>query len=156
MPKHFLQPLAILQTGASRFLIFFQIPFCYVLCLLRVTFLAPCPLLPAATKLGQGNVFTGVCDSVHGGRGCLPQCMLGCQTPPEQTPPPGPGTHPPRNRQPPPGSRRQHTVNERPVRILLECILVQCVLFIVIRITERKWVRYPLCPLSTLSTMAQC
>ena len=34
----------------------------------------------------------------------------------EQTPP-GPGT-------PPPGSRRQHTVNERPVRILLECILV--------------------------------
>ena len=24
-------------------------------------------ILPAATKLGQGNVFTGVCDSVHGG-----------------------------------------------------------------------------------------
>ena len=23
--------------------------------------------LPAATKLGQGNVFTGVCDSGHGG-----------------------------------------------------------------------------------------
>ena len=121
-------------------------------------------LLPAATKLGQGYVFTGVCDSVHRGGGCLPQCMLGCQTPPpgsrhpppqirhttttsprqgtspppgsrhppDQAHPPGPGT-PPRNRHtttpppsryPPPGSRRQHTVNERPVRILLECTLV--------------------------------
>ena len=63
--------------------------------------------------------------------GCLPQCMLGCQ-------PPRPGRHPPdqadtppdqadtpQTRQTPsPGSRRQHTVNERPVRILLECILV--------------------------------
>ena len=37
------------------------------------------------------------------------------QTPPKQTPP-RPDT--------PPGSRLQHTVNERPVRILLECILV--------------------------------
>ena len=27
------------------------------------------PLLPAATKLDQGNVFTGVCDSVHRGVG---------------------------------------------------------------------------------------
>ena len=43
-------------------------------------------LLPPATKLGQGYVFTRVCDSVQGG--CLPQCMLG-YTPPEQTPPPG-------------------------------------------------------------------
>ena len=41
------------------------------------------------------------------------------QTPPQtrQTSPPGPGRHPP-------GSRLQHTVYERPVRILLECILV--------------------------------
>ena len=61
------------------------------------------------------------------------------QTPPEQTPPPdqtprdqtplreqtpqGPDT--PRDQTPPPGSRLQHTVNERPVRILLECILVE-------------------------------
>ena len=71
-------------------------------------------------KLGQGNVFTGICDSVHGGGGgCMPQCMLGCKppwtrhTPPDQahtprsrppqtrhttprpgTPPPGPGTPP--------------------------------------------------------------
>ena len=134
--------------------------------------------LPAATKLGQGNVFTGICDSVHR-EGCLPQCMLGChpprsrhpreQTPPwEQTPPrsrhppradtpmsryppqeadppeqsppraadtPPGSRHPPRSRHPPeadhplasrhpPGSRLQHMVNERPVRILLECILV--------------------------------
>ena len=48
-------------------------------------------LLPPATKLGQGYVFTGVCDSVHRG-GCLPQCILGypttlgADTTPEQTP----------------------------------------------------------------------
>ena len=70
------------------------------------------------------------------------------QTPPEQTPPQAdtpPSRHPPeqtppRSRHPsradtplgqtpppirhPPGSRLQHTVNERPVRILLEFILV--------------------------------
>ena len=76
------------------------------------------------------------------GEGCLPQCMLGyppplgadppqSRHPPpprEQThPPPGADTpwsrHPPRPGTPPPGSRLQHTVNERPVRILLECIL---------------------------------
>ena len=110
--------------------------------------------LPAATKLGQGNIFTGVCLST-GAEGCLPQCMLGytprtrppgsrhppeqTHTPREQTPPsPGsdlPGSrhsptrplrsrHPPKQQTPPPGSRLQHTVNERPVRILLECILV--------------------------------
>ena len=87
--------------------------------------------LPAATKLGQGNVFTSMCLST-GGRGvCLSACWdtpLGADPPPDQTPPqkqtppdqthpldqapPGPGT--------PPGSRLQHTVNERPVRILLQ------------------------------------
>ena len=48
-------------------------------------------LLPAATKLGQGNVFTGVCDSVHGGGVCLSACW---DTHPswEQTPP---GADPP-------------------------------------------------------------
>ena len=35
-----------------------------------------------------------------------------------------PGADSPRSRHPPPGSILQHTVNERPVRILLECILV--------------------------------
>ena len=151
---------------------------------------------------GQGNIFTPVCHSVHGG--CLPQCMLGYHTPRadtplswhppgadppgadtlwEQTPPraetPPPRADPPRSRHPPradtpqsrhpleqkppradtpgeqtlpreqtapwsrhtppstppqeqtppgnrhpPRSRLRHTVNERPVRILLECILV--------------------------------
>ena len=55
--------------------------------------------LPAATKLGQGNVFTDICDSVH--RGGLPQCMLGYH-PPDQNPrdqPPRPGT--PREQTPP-------------------------------------------------------
>ena len=54
--------------------------------------------LPAATKLGQGNIFTSVCLST-GGEGCLPQCMLG-YTPPDQAPP-GPGTTPLRSRHPP-------------------------------------------------------
>ena len=69
---------------------------------------------------GQGNIFIGVCLSTGGGGGCLPQCMLGCHTPH----PPG-WRAPPGWRTPPlPGSRLQHTVYERPVRILLECILV--------------------------------
>ena len=33
-------------------------------------------LLPPATKLGQGNVFTGVCDSVNRG-GAIPACIAG-------------------------------------------------------------------------------
>ena len=89
-------------------------------------------------------IFSQACvkNSVHrGGGGCLPQCILGytprtrhppwAQTPlppqsrhplqpAEQTLPPGADTPPP------PGSRLQHTVNERPVRILLECILIYC------------------------------
>ena len=82
--------------------------------------------------------------------GCLPQCMLGyhppqeqshplgADTPQEQTPPGGrhppgadipPGADTPQEQTPlwsrhPPGSRLRHTVNEWPVRILLECILV--------------------------------
>ena len=53
--------------------------------------------------------------------------------PPDQADPPGPRRTPPGTRQtppdqgePPPGRTLQHTVNERPVRILLECILVLC------------------------------
>ena len=56
-------------------------------------------------KLGQGNIFTSVCQEfcLHGGEGCLPQCMLG-YTPSDQAEPPhGPGRHPPRTRQTPPG-----------------------------------------------------
>ena len=53
--------------------------------------------LPSATKLGQGYVFTGVCDSVHRGWGV-----------PDQVHPPGTGTpqdqvHPPGTRYTPPG-----------------------------------------------------
>ena len=55
----------------------------------------------------QGNVFTAVCDSVHGGGGGID--------------PPGQGEPPLAGRPP------RHTVNERPVRILLECILVYLV-----------------------------
>ena len=95
----------------------------------------------------QGNIFTPVCHSFCSqGGGGLPQCMLGYHPPPgADTPlprtrhspksrphPPGadtpPQTRPPRTRPPweqtPPGSKLRHTVNERPVRILLECILV--------------------------------
>ena len=64
-------------------------------------------LLPAATKLGQGNVFTGVCDSVHSGGGggvCLSAWWD--TTPPRSRhplgadPPPRPDT-PPRAAIPP-------------------------------------------------------
>ena len=51
--------------------------------------------LPPATKLGQGYVFTGVCDSVN--RGCLPQYMLGYHTPSGSRPP---GADPPKSRHP--------------------------------------------------------
>ena len=97
-----------------------------------------CQLLPPATKLGQGYIFTGVCDSVHSGG--LPQCMLGyCPPPrgPDKHPPSGPSRHPPGlgtplTRQAPPPRRGRYpppeqsvlgdTVNERAV---LECNLVQ-------------------------------
>ena len=41
-------------------------------------------LLPPATKLGQGSIFTGVCDSVHGGclvSGGVPGLRGGCLVP---------------------------------------------------------------------------
>ena len=44
--------------------------------------------------------------------------------PPDQADPPGPGRPPRDQADTPPERRLQHTVNERPVRILLECILV--------------------------------
>ena len=78
-----------------------------------------------------------------GGGGFLPQCILGYTPPQEQTPleqtpleqtpqsrPPWeqtpPGANPPEQTpqsRHPPGRWLRHTVNERPVRILLECIL---------------------------------
>ena len=62
----------------------------------------------------------------------------GADTPLDQTPPPGADPYPPGSRHPPPGSRLQHTVYERPVRILLECILVVCVLFVFTFACKRK------------------
>ena len=71
-------------------------------------------LIPAATKLGQGNIFTSVCQEFcpQRGGGCLPQCMLGYTTttthPLEQSPPDKADTPPqdqtpsPRTRQTPP------------------------------------------------------
>ena len=99
---------------------------------------------------GQGYVFTRVCDSVHGGgspENPLPgpgRHPLAGRTPRDQADPPRPGRTPPEQgdpldqgdssgtrqtppgtrQTPPPGRRLQHTVIERPVRILLECILV--------------------------------
>ena len=56
-------------------------------------------------------------------------CLSACWDIPPWTRQTPPHPHPrnrqtPRTRQTPPGSRLQHTVNERPVSILLECILV--------------------------------
>ena len=64
----------------------------------------PVQFLPAATKLGQGNIFTGVCLSTGGV--CLSACWdippwehtpLGNRHPPDQTPP---WTRPPSSRPP--------------------------------------------------------
>ena len=59
------------------------------------------PFLPPATKLGQGYVFTGVCDSVHRGGAVPDQVHPQDQvhprtryTPPDQVHPSGPGTPP--------------------------------------------------------------
>ena len=63
-------------------------------------------LLPAATKLGQGNIFTSVCQEFCPQGGCLPQCMLGypprSRPPRDQAPPPGAD---PQEQTPPPGTR---------------------------------------------------
>ena len=82
-------------------------------------------LLPPATKLGQGYVFTGVCDSVHRGEyltryippgpGTTPQDQVHL---PDQVPPPGPGTAPPDQVHPPdqvqpPGTRETRSTRER-------------------------------------------
>ena len=83
---------------------------------------------------GQGNVLQA--SVILSTRGCLPQCMLGYHTPWSRHPRsrhPQEADTPPRSRHPPeqtplsrhpPRSRLRHTVNERPVRIPLEFILV--------------------------------
>ena len=58
-------------------------------------------LLPAATKLGQGSVFTGVCDSVHRGRRMSASVHAGIPPPPRSRPPSGAGPPaPPREQTP--------------------------------------------------------
>ena len=98
--------------------------------------------LPAATKLWprlRFNTCVWFCSQGGvSGQGEPPSPRAG-RTPPEQTPPqdqtpqsrhplpPGTRPYPPSpwsRHPPPPGSRLQHTAYERPVRILLECILV--------------------------------
>ena len=80
------------------------------------------PLLPPANEVWGKVIFSVACvkNSVH--IGGLPQCMLGYHplppTPPEQTPPPGPGTPLPAQ------YMLGDTVNKRAVCILLECNLV--------------------------------
>ena len=84
-----------------------------------------CPLLPPATKLGQGYVFTGVCHSVNRGV-CLSACW-------DTTIPPGPGT-PPQDQAPPRRPPKEETplvqsmlgdmVNGLAVCILLEYNLI--------------------------------
>ena len=97
---------------------------------LTETFRIQVLLLPAATKLGQGNIFTGLCLSTGGGAVCLSaswdippweQTPLGPdptpgtrphlrdQTPQEQTPP---GAHRPRTR--PPRTRNGRPPRTRP------------------------------------------
>ena len=86
------------------------------------------PLLPPATKLGQGNIFTGICDSV-----CL---SASWDTAPPRSRHPSPreaDTHreqappeadPPQKQTPPAQSMLGDMVNAQVVRILLECNLV--------------------------------
>ena len=71
----------------------------------------------------------GVSASVHAGIPHPPPQSRHSQTPPGSRHPLVADTprsrHPPPRADTPPGSRLRHTVNERPVRILLECILVK-------------------------------
>ena len=57
-------------------------------------------LLPPATKLGQGYVFTGVCDSVYRG-GTWPGTLPGTRYTPRTRYPPPDQAHPPDQVHPP-------------------------------------------------------
>ena len=79
---------------------------------------------------------------------CLSACWegstpLGRKHPPRKEAPPHGKEAPPHGKEapsrkeaPPPPSRPQHTVNERPVRILLECILIHIMFKRVCRYTD--------------------
>ena len=87
-------------------------------------------LIPPATKLEQGYIFTGVCNSVQRGSGVYASVHAGILHPPSQD---QAGTSPP----PPEQSILWDTVNERAVSILLECNLVINILYFEHRITLR-------------------
>ena len=80
-----------------------------------ILFVSEYILLPATTKLGQGNIFTSVCLSMGG---CLPQCMLGYPPPQEQTPldQAHPLTRHTLQEQTPPRSRSPHPGADTPPR----------------------------------------
>ena len=87
------------------------------------------PYYRPQTKLREGYVFTGVCDSVHRGGSVYPSMHLGppgWKTPPEWRTLPPRMESPPRMEKPPSPQVENPppTVNVRAVRILLECILV--------------------------------
>ena len=98
-----------------------------------------CHLYRRKRSLGQGNIFSSVCQEFCSQEGGLPQCMLEYHTRAD-IPPPG-SIHPPGTRHPlgadtlqeqtPPGTRHPpaqcmpgDTVNKRAMCILLECNLV--------------------------------
>ena len=83
----------------------------------KITVITKVYLLPPATKLGQGYIFTGVCDSVHRGAGCMvPEGMPGLGGAWSRG---GSRSRGPGGDTPPPGQ-----LLLRAYRILLECILV--------------------------------
>ena len=107
------------------------------------TFLKRNILLPPATKLGQGYIFTGICDSVHRGGSTWAGTPPGTRYTPQDQVPPGPGTpsgtrYTPQTRYTTPWTRYTprtrytpweqcmlgDTGNKWVVCILLECILV--------------------------------
>ena len=92
------------------------------LCKPLFSFHFACLFLPAATKLGQGNIFTSVCQEFcpQGGGGRVSASVHAGIPPPDQAPPrdqahpPGPGiplSRPPGTRHPPPETR--HTPPSR-------------------------------------------
>ena len=113
--------------------------------LLQRTFLLECILVTSRNEVVAKVMFLQVCVCPQGGR-VSASVHAGMPDPPGPGRPPRSGRHhppwtrqtppdqadttpldqadPPQTRQTPPGSRLQHTVYERPVRILLECILV--------------------------------
>ena len=132
-------------------------------------------LLPTANEVCEGYVFTRLCHCgwtfakfmftgrnevvakviflhlfviLFTGGGGLPQCVMGCHPPhpPRSKHPPGPDPPCPPEQTPPQGSRLQYTVNERPVRILLECILVLHVSVILSTGLGDTWTGTPLGP----------